>query len=424
MLQKLRNHYFRKSSEGNRNVRRVGREHFIPLQPADLLRTLIALCPELSARQKSQWKTLYRYLSATFHSEVQRQLLRLRDLYLPLNPDRDTDPAPVQSSHAGWAIECTPNSSQLFEEFVLLLERANFRQLSQAEIESAIGNASEMGVRLHVDLDQFQRLAIFARGAAMVNFRKFQWAKLRYVEFEIPIYQRLVVVFQKRDEEQTVDTAYMRLFKNVPHADVDMTLPGGTVHISMLDRGKIILPTISGLGITVLKILKGAVILAFAGIAGLLAIAGLVAGAIGSGMKSFNGYWKTKNKYELSLTRNLYYQNLDNNEGVLYRLGAEAEAQELRETLLAYFVLWNAQESCSPGRLAAKAEQLMSRVGVAVDFEVGDAVAKLERLGLCKSDANGVCRAVTLDEAVDAVIERNLRYGIGDAQAMWDVADR
>ena len=42
-------------------------------------------------------------------------------------------------------------------------------------------------------------------------------------------------------------------------------------------------------------------------------------------------YPYTRDKYRLCLTRNLYYQNLDNNAGVLFRILEEAEEQELRQ---------------------------------------------------------------------------------------------
>ena len=56
-------------------------------------------------------------------------------------------------------------------------------------------------------------------------------------------------------------------------------------------------------------------------------------------MRSFRGYLQTKERYQLSLTESLYYKNLDNNAGVLMRLIDEAEEQENREALLAYYFL-------------------------------------------------------------------------------------
>ncbi len=56
----------------------------------------------------------------------------------------------------------------------------------------------------------------------------------------------------------------------------------------------------------------------------------------GYGVRSFYGYLQTKQKYQLNLTESLYYQNLDNNAGVISRLLDEAEEQENREAVLAY----------------------------------------------------------------------------------------
>jgi len=66
----------------------------------------------------------------------------------------------------------------------------------------------------------------------------------------------------------------------------------------------------------------------------------LAAGGIGYGYKSFYGYQQTRQRYHLTLTQSLYFQNLDNNAGVLFRLLDEAEEQECRESLLAYYFLW------------------------------------------------------------------------------------
>ncbi len=74
-------------------------------------------------------------------------------------------------------------------------------------------------------------------------------------------------------------------------------------------------------------------------------------------MRSFRGYLQTKERYQLSLTESLYYKNLDNNAGVLMRLIDEAEEQENREALLAYFFL---RRELAPAGLAA--EQLDRRI--------------------------------------------------------------
>ena len=152
----------------------------------------------------------------------------------------------------------------------------------------------------------------------------------------MPLYQRLVVMFRLREHrdlrrEIDVKPVYIKLFKNIPQQDIDMLLPATRFRLTLLDRGKIILPTLSGIAIAVYKIVQGALLVAFAGLYGVLAVLGLVGGTVGYGVKSFLGYLRTKEKYQLSLTRSLYFQNLDNNAGVLYRLLDEAEEQECLE---------------------------------------------------------------------------------------------
>ena len=146
--------------------------------------------------------------------------------------------------------------------------------------------------------------------------------------------------------------------------------------------------------------MQGALLAAAVGVYGLLAVMGLVGGTIGYGVRSFYGYLRTKEKYQLNLTESLYYQNLDNNAGVMFRLIDEAEQQEHREALLGYFFLWRqaGQSGLTAGELDGAIEAYLSeQVGRPIDFEVADALAKLERLRLVAA-----CRSTPLDGGVVA----------------------
>jgi len=121
-------------------------------------------------------------------------------------------------------------------------------------------------------------------------------------------------------------------------------------------------------------------------------------------VRSFFSYLRTREKHQLCLTRNLYYQNLDNNAGVIYHLLAEAEEQEFREIVLAWWLLWRG------GLSGAMAEQLdtaaedwlQRRCGVEANFEIGDALDKLQRLGLANHNS-GRWRAVSIEEALQTL---------------------
>ena len=188
-----------------------------------------------------------------------------------------------------------------------------------------------------------------------------------------------------------------------------MLLPGASFQMSIFDHGKVMLPTMSGFILAVVKGTKLAVISLFSGFWGFLMFLGFVGGTAGHGVKSFLGYLRTKDKYRLNLTRNLYYQNLDNNAGVLFRLLDEAEEQELREAILAYALLRrrSGDEGWTAQQLDRAAEDYLRGVlGVDVDFEIHDAIDKLERLGCISQVDDGRWTAVSLDKAIASVRER------------------
>jgi hypothetical protein len=85
------------------------------------------------------------------------------------------------------------------------------------------------------------------------------------------------------------------------------------------------------------------------------------------------------------LTQNLYYQKLDSNAGVIMRLVDEAEEQECREAFLAYYALVTAapSEGWTREMLDDWVELFLEgEAKLRVDFEVEDALAKLERFGV------------------------------------------
>jgi hypothetical protein len=389
------------AADSNDSAPRVGQtDHHIPVRKSRLIRLLLE-DTNLHNGDVCAFEQCCRLLSAIVHFQYHEWLEALKDLYAPFNPDAITwEPKAFTDEPSHTLIPV------LFDRFTALLERANYRRLSRGEIEEAIGVASEWGVRLHVDFTVVERLEVYVRGDVMDRRTRRSWrARYQPEIVDVPIYQRLVVIFQLRQKQLSHTQVgpvpvYIKVFKNIPKADLDMLLPGTRFAMSMLDRGKIILPTVTGIAIAVLKILKGALLLAFAGVYGILAVLGLVGGTIGYGVKSFLGYLRTKEKYQLNLTRSLYYQNLDNNAGVICRILDEAEEQELVEAILAYALLhWKARETgWTAEQLDQQAEHYLREITHrTVDFEVHDALDKLTRLGCVEASSEGRWRARPID---------------------------
>ena len=383
------------------------REHYIPIRKADLIDRLAT---ELSGDDRERFLELCKLLDATLSLEFNAILGKLKRAYASANPDADTRNLDPPSDDI--KSDCV---DELFSHFESVLKRANFQKLSVEQVKDAIGTASDFGVRLKLDLNAFDRLDVYARGDIVHHRSRDGKANSKASDrIDVPIYQRLVAIFQPNEELpihgcEPSDMVYLKLMKNVPHEDVDMMLPGGQVQMSMLDGGKVLLPTVSGLFIAITKILKGAVILAFAKLYQVLALVLFVVGTLSYGWKSFSGYKRIKATYEHNVTKSMYFRSLDNNAGVLHRLIDEAHEQELRETVLGYFVLWRAasEYEWTANQIDRKAEEkLRAMTKIDIDFEVEDAIAKLERFGLVQRNVNGTWRAERIHRAISAVDTR------------------
>ncbi|HWB08843.1 MAG TPA: TMEM143 family protein [Pirellulales bacterium] len=380
------------------------REKYIPIRATDLAERL-ANESTLTETERSAFRQFCRLLMATFHQEFYGKLTELKEAYAPFDPDSETLPNARLSVTAQ-----QQRADELFDKFGWLLERANFERLTRRDIEHALSAGSDWGVRLSIDLDMFDRLEVYSRGDIMTQRKRRRWRTLYRAEVvDLPVYQRLVVIFRLHSY-RTIDghldgqTVHIKIFKNIPKVDLEMLLPGSRVKMTLIDQSKILLPTVSGVAMTGWKLFQGAVVVAVTGIYGFLTDLALVVATLGYGIRSFYGYLRTQQKYQLSLTRNLYYQNLDNNAGVLMRLLDEAEEQECREAILAYFFLWRrtTDGGWPSERLDGEIEAFLAReTEVSIDFEVGDAVEKLKRLGLVETDEKQMLRALPVERALE-----------------------
>ena len=310
------------------------REQFIPIRKTDLVELLCRDWP-LSQHDRDHFRRFCRRLDSTLHCEYHARLEQLKDAYAGFDPDSDTQPLEPRAP-GQWKQEI----ERLFAQFIALLERANFKRLSPSEMNAALERASDWGINLEVDFEVFDRLEIFARGDVIGQRSRRRWRKLMQLEeVNLPVYQRLVVILKLREgaghpAHIDTDSVYIKIFKDIPKVDLEMLLPGTRVKLSLTDRGKIVLPTLSGIAITAWKLVQGALTIAVTSAYHSLALLSLVGGTVGYGLRSFYGYLQTKQKYQLSLAQSLYFQNLDNNAGALFRLLNEAEEQEFREAVI------------------------------------------------------------------------------------------
>lgn len=220
-------------------------------------------------------------------------------------------------------------------------------------------------------------------------------------------------------EETIPGLWYLRLFKDVAVSDIDMLLPGSEVQFTWFDHLMIWIPVLVGLISAVWKCFQGT--LNFSNSANALTSLGLVGMPLTWAVKA---YFKIKEKettYHAHLTQLLSLHNLANNSGVLSTLLDEATDQENNEALLAFFFLWQGQNEPKPihkAKLDKDIEKFLNQFMIdnklrsRIDFDVDDAVNKLEKMGLVNrvrdEDGSNALRVVNLKEGMAMLQQYNL----------------
>ena len=384
------------------------RERALPIRPADLTRLLMAQ-PDLTEGDREKLGKLGPLLGAVFHSEFFGLLRELKERYSPLDPDSDYIHIPGHSRP-----RTDRSDEEFFVPFEAAMNRANYRKLDVSIIQQAVEAPNEMGLTYVPDFDQFEHLRIYARGYTQIG-RVFRGPRTRFLKrtMLLDAYQRLIIALKFHDGLDLgpftrSDVVYLRMFKDVPHVDMEMHLPeqGTKVRMRWIDKAQIASPVFMGLPTLAMKALG---LFSVSVLANPMLLAPLVAVPVSAGMNSFFGFQRAKNKHLSSMIRNLYYLTLANNGSVLNRLVDSAEEEEYKEAMLAYFFLWrhgDDAEDATMERLDARIEAFLESVsGVEINFEISDALGKLFRLGLAHRDPEGRLRAVPIDQAL-VVLDR------------------
>ena len=353
-------------------------------------------------------------LDQIFHFEFHQVIEALKNAYADIDPDADTRRPGFDSS------ENTLSFVSLLDG---LLEKANYERVTEADLNRALSESSLFKIRLHVDFDDFSEVSIFARGQSIRTETISSWFGLRSKTIEFVNYDRVVVYLKIRDdfERSKLDSdlcragaTLLKLFRNVPRADLEMLFPNTRVRMRLMDKLLIGIPAVVSGGI-VLTTKLGASLVLLGSLFGYwfgvssqpvelnqAALVALLAGAAALGgylWKQFNNFKNRKLRFMQALTQNLYFKNLDNNAGVFYHLIDAAEEEEFKEAVLAYYFLLTAKDPLTKNELDGRIENWLAEGwDCQIDFEIGDAVNKLQRLNLIQPDEE-ILKGVPLSEA-------------------------
>jgi hypothetical protein len=385
------------------------RERALPVRQGDLTRMLLAE-PGLTPTDRRMLEAIGQILGATFHCEFFDRLRVLKELYAPLDPDADYVDLGQYTHH-----RTEHTDEEFLAPFEATLNQANYRPLDLEVIKEAISAPNEMGLTYSPDFSLFEHLRVYVRGFTRIT-RECRTLTTRFRKRTVALdaYQRLVVLLKFKTGADLgplarCDVLYLRMFKDVPHVDMEMHLPeqGTKVRMRWVDKAQVASPLMIGLPTILMKLLEFAT-------PGPIALLGLVVAPVTAGVNSFFGFHRARQKHLYAMIHKLYYMTLANNASVLTRLIDSAEDEEYKEAMLAYFFLWRGpgcdraeSGTWTAGGLDAFIEKyLRGRTGVAINFEVTDALAKLYRLGLAVRDTQGHIRATPPHQALE-VLERH-----------------
>ncbi len=373
------------------------------------------------APQEQEFRQLAHMLAQIYHFEFHRVVDALKNAYAELDPDRDTRSVDIVAR----------GEQPAFVDLLAgLLEKANYERISEAELNQALNESSLFKIRLQVDFSDFAEVLLFARGQSLRRETLPTWFGLRSRRIEFINYERVVVYLRIRDDYQNTvienshnraGATLLRLFRNVPRADLEMLFPNTQVRMRMIDKlfigvpalisGGIVLTTKLGASLLVLGSLFGYWLgvhdqpteLDQARVVVLLTGAAALAGYL---WKQFSNFKNRKIRFMQALTQNLYFKNLDNNAGVFHRLTNDAEEEEAKEALLAYYFLLASPEALERAELDRQIEQwFRTQWNCELDFEIDDALQKLLSLGLVEV-LDGKLQAVEIDRSIRLLDQR------------------
>ncbi|MGO9046925.1 MAG: DUF3754 domain-containing protein [Xanthobacteraceae bacterium] len=383
------------------------RDRYIPVRKDDILSALVAQRAFADAAGGEKFRRLCEMLAAIYHYEYFEMLERLRGDYYYFNPQV----AQHATIDAATLERCYRDLVQSLDR---VLKVANFTELAHAEIGDAHDCRAALRVAVNAALDDFREVRFYRRGLHKEAFEIAEWLGLRRRKIEVDVFDDVVLVAAMRPKAEIASrrelrrlerrkippgSVLLKCFRNIASGDIKALFPNARVVMSNIDKLLLGVPALaSGIPIlinlyttiTVLFLVLGFYLgltasvedkdmkTALAALSGLVALGGFIA-------TQWVRYQRQSLKYQMELTDNIYYRNINNNAGIFdYVIGA-AEEQQCKEAFLAYHFLHEAASPPAAAELDRSIEAwLRSTFGIDIDFDVADALDKLEQLGVLR----------------------------------------
>jgi hypothetical protein len=400
-----------------------GRETFIPVTTAALMDRLTATKAWPAGESKAVHR-FFRYLDFWRRNSHNARLIELLQAYEPFSPDSD-----LLITRSFTKEEKRVLQSRVIRQVEGILTQANYRRIDPSDVEMILTRESHYGLDLQVDFTAFEECLIYYRGASSKRDQRRSYRKFyRKEEFDVPIFQRLCLVFKlkpfddrvreimlqkmvsRKEAEKIVkrlraelppavteENIYLKLFKNIPRTDIEMCFPNPRVRFRAFDKLKLGVTAGGGLGMGLVGAAGKIALVA----SNPLAAAGAAVGLGGIAFRQFFNFLNQKQRYMVVLAQNLYFHAMADNRGVMIKLTDRAAEEDVKEEMLLYTVLVKEHSNRRdlPAIDRAIEQYLKSSFGVSVDFDLEDALNRLVADKLVHEDEDGTLTALMPREA-------------------------
>jgi hypothetical protein len=411
-------------TSGTENVTGVdGRHQFIPIQKQDLIEALATTGH--SGQEQHDFRTFCAFLAAYYHHSFYAELTELKDIHAWFAPH---GPKPVRRK----PIDLDAAYGDLMTTFENVMTQAAFVEIPAAQVQALGGEHPLLDVKTRTPMDNYESIRIFCRGRTSQTIERRGALGRKGVATIADVFEDVVVLVRfKRDDGHEKKprlawqgsarsgapkpgTVLIKYFQNISRPELPMLLPDVRVVMKQKDMLLLGAPALLGGVPIALNIIPALSVLlvvagAYLGYQGSVAqdqmtkAIGALSALVGAGafmFRQYSNYSHRKLRYQKELADNIYFKNVNNDAGVFETLIGAAEEQETKEALLAFHFLLTEGPFKDAHSLDTRIEEwLHQNFGITVDFEVSDALGKLEHLGLLTHES-GKIGTVSLTEAL------------------------
>ena len=386
------------------------RNYFIPFTRQQITEMLLNK-GKLDKNQFDKFEQFCLLLNSIYHFEFHRDLEELKTNYRNFNPDVEIT-AKEEESFNFEKIEDKFNST-----LIRTLTEGNFEKVSNENLHAAMEEEGIFPVSCVIDFEAFEYYEIYYQGSRTSKEEIKTWIPFKSKEIEFKLYDRIVFFYKVKNQEFFESNPkktkpgkpgkiYIKFFRNIPESDLEMMFPNPKPEMKFIHKMQIFLPLLAGFGVLIQKTIIGPKFyntgtnpleegLSYGLIALLIVLGGYV-------LRTFLGYKNVVQSFLGEIAQSLYFKDKGNNQGVFSMLIDSAEEQECKEALMAYYFLLTTKKKMNQSQLDDNIEEWLDQdYDTKIDFEIDDALSKLEKLGLISQDKDGLLTVISIDKALE-----------------------